>query len=132
MPLIPRRWEAAGALSELSFKRRTFGFEFAGGTLEHRRHRAARTAPRRPDVDQQRYLAVRQVAVETRFVNLNGMTAEDRLVAGSAARRRWRPFRGQPVDLSTIAADDLSTFAHVPVFTSLILAMLSLSSKKRS
>ena len=71
-------------------------------------------------------------AAERLFVHLDRMTAEDRLVTGSATRGGRGPCGRQPVDLAAMAADDLVSSTHVPVLTSLILAMLSLSSRKRS
>jgi hypothetical protein len=72
------------------------------------------------------------MALEARFVDLDGVAVKDRLVTGSAASIGHRPFGGQPVDLAAMSTDDLSACTHVPVLTSLIFAMLSLSSRKRS
>ena len=94
MPLMLRREESDGRVVGVELQQANIGFELAGGTLEHRRHRAARTAPGRPDVDQQRDVAVCHVAAEAGFVDFDRPTAEDRLMAGSTAGRRRRPFGG--------------------------------------
>ena len=88
MPVIEKRDDTPGALSALSLSRRTLGSSSGRGAFEHRRHRAARTAPWRPDVDEHRDIVVRHVTAETLLVDLDRMAAEYRLVAGAAASRR--------------------------------------------
>src|SRR5271169_5883463 len=127
------RWRGIG----VEFQQANLRFKLACGSLEHRGHRAAGAAPRRPNVDKKRNIAVRYVAGKSRFIDLNGAAAEDRLVARSAVRGRHRPIGGQPVDLPAFSTDDLSSCAHVPVLsssvlTSLIFLILSWSSRKRS
>src|SRR5689334_5658036 len=100
--------------------------------LEHGGHRAARTAPWRPYVDQQRNVAVGDVTRESLLVDFDGVAGEDRLMARAAARALRRAFGRQAVCPPAMPANDLACRAHVPVRTSLIFAILSLSSTKRS
>ena len=51
-----------------------------------RRHRAARTAPGRPEVDDHRQIAARDVLVEARRLQLERMILEQRVVTLRAAR----------------------------------------------
>ena len=76
MPLIAKRDETAGALSTLSFNRRTFGSKLLCRPLKHGRHRAARTAPGRPDVDEDGDIAVSYMTGKSLFVDLDGMAVE--------------------------------------------------------
>src|SRR6516165_5291970 len=115
----------------VKFEQTNLRFEFLCGALEHRCHRAARAAPRRPDVDQKRDIAISHMAGKPRFVDLNRSSDENRLMARSATRTTQRPIGRQTVDPSAMSTYDLSARAHVPVLsslTSLILPMLSLSS----
>src|SRR4051794_16915180 len=60
-------------------------FERGGGALELRRHRAARAAPWRPEIDQQWNVALGQVPLEAGGVERDGMALEQRLMALAAA-----------------------------------------------
>ena len=60
-------------------------FEQRGGALELGRHHPARAAPRRPEIDQQRHAAFRQMTLEARRVERDRMPVEQRLVALAAA-----------------------------------------------
>jgi len=81
--------------------------------LEHRRHRAAWTAPGRPDVDQNGDIIVGDVPPETFLVDLDRMACEDRLVASATTRAHCRALDGQAVETSAMPTDDVTCFAHM-------------------
>ena len=86
----------------------------------------------RPDIDEDGDIAVSYMAGEGLFVDLDRVAVEDRPVARSTTGIGRRPIGRQSVDLPAMPTDDLTASTHVPVLTSLIFAILSLSSRKRS
>ena len=80
--------------------------------LEHGRHRATGTAPRGPDIDEQRNIASRHMPLETAFIDLDGLAREYGLMTGAAAGARRGAIGRQPIDLTAVATDDLPACAH--------------------
>ena len=81
--------------------------ELARGALEHRRHSAARAAPRRPEVHDDREIAARDVALEVGFRKLDGVPLEERPAARAALGRVAEPVRGHPVGRMAVRARDV-------------------------
>ena len=75
---------------------------------------------------------MRNLAHKSSFVDFDRMTLEHRLMAGSATHALRRALDRQAIDLPATTANNLLSAAHVPVLTSLILAIFNWSSTKRS
>ncbi len=107
MERMPFAADSSGAASVSSLASRTLRFERPRRLLELRRHGPARSAPRRPEIDEHRYAAARHVLAETRAIERGRMPIEQRMAALAASRTRRRLPRRYPVDGRTGRTDDL-------------------------
>ena len=87
--------------------------QFARGRLELRRHRAARAAPGRPEIHQQRDAARSEVTPEPRLVQRHRLALEQRRLAGATARVVTEPRGRDPVDRVALRAHDLDVAFHL-------------------
>ena len=88
-----------------------------GGSLHVARgHLAARAAPRRPKVHQQRDLVAFQVLVKGGLDQANRLAGEQQLLALPAVRRAGKLVRMHAVGGLAMGADDVQGFAHTAWF----------------
>src|SRR5579859_5564626 len=88
------------------------GFEHSGCSFEFRRHRPAGPAPRRPEVDHDRKVAVGDMPVEARFIQFDRMAVEQGLVAVAAAWPGCRARCGHAIGGIAMRADNMDGGAH--------------------
>jgi hypothetical protein len=89
------------------------GLQLGGSLHVARRHLAARAAPRRPKVHQQRDLVALQVLVKCGLVQVNRLASEQRLLALPAVGRAGKLVSTDAVGGLAMGADDVQGFAHM-------------------
>jgi hypothetical protein len=93
-----------------------------GGALEFGCHRAARAAPGRPEIDDQRHVALGEVAFEPGGVERHRVAVEQRLMALPAASAAsimvGEPLARHPVDRVAMRTDDGTGCIHAVLFLS--------------
>src|ERR1700722_8700404 len=87
-------------------------FELLCRLVEDRRHRAARPAPWRPEVDDQRHVVALDVLVDRLRRQRYRLAGEQVRLAGPACRLRGRPVGGDAVDCRAMGTDDVAGFGH--------------------
>ena len=87
---------------------------YVPGSVQHHTtcHLAARAAPRRPKIHQQRDLVALQVLVKCRLGQVNWLAGEQRLLALPAFRRAGKLVSTDAVGGLAMGADDVQGFAH--------------------
>lgn len=87
---------------------------YVPGSVQHHTtcHLAARAAPRRPEVHQQRDLVALQVLVKCGLGQVNRLAGEQRLFALPAVGRAGKLVRTHAVGGVAMGADDVQGFAH--------------------
>ena len=88
------------------------GFKQGGCPLELRRHHLARSAPRRPKVNQQRQLTALQMTGEGRCGQINGLSGEQRVLAPPAIGLLCQLVGWHAVDGLAVWADDMNAVTH--------------------
>ena len=110
---MPNRAAISGTASVSSFATRSRGSSSRAACGQHRRHRLARPAPRRPEVHQQRNPVLLDMPVEA-----GGAGQVDRLpleqpgLAAAALRGRRRPLARYPVHRPAGRADQMKARRH--------------------
>ena len=82
------------------------------GGFESRSHGAARSAPGRPEIDQQRQVGRVGVAIEMRRIEIDRMPGEQRLMAAAAFAAFAAPFRRHAVERMAMRAGDGDGAGH--------------------
>ena len=93
-------------------KVRTPGSSWAAACTLPGGHLAARAAPRRPKVHQQRDLVALQVLVKCSLGQVNRLASKQRLLALPAVRRAGKLVRTHAAGGLAMGADDVQGFAH--------------------
>ena len=94
---MPNRDDACGLASLSTLARIASPFSSTRRLLELRRHRAARAAPRGPEVDDDRQLVARDEAFEARIVDRDRLAVEQGGAALAAHRLVARSAGVEPV-----------------------------------
>src|ERR1700733_5722092 len=97
-------------------------FELLCRLVEDRRHRAARPAPWRPEVDDQRHVVALDVLVERLRRQRYRLAGEQVRLAGAALGLRRGTVGGDAIDRRTMGTDGLDGFAHGTAPLSMALA----------
>src|SRR5690606_19789478 len=88
------------------------GFKQGGCLLELRRHHLARSAPRRPKVNQQRQVTALQMTGEGRCGQINGFSGEQRALAPPANGLLCQLVGWHAIDGLAVWADDMHAVTH--------------------
>ena len=111
MPRMPKRLGDRRLLVGVHLRKADLMLEAARRFFEVRRHRAARTAPRCPEVDDHRQIAARDVLVEARRFQFQRMILEQRVVTLRAARPFAEAFGRHAHDGIAMAAHQVNGVA---------------------
>ncbi len=87
-------------------------FQLCRRLLECRRHHPAGTAPGRPEIDQQRDIAARQLGLKFRCTGLQGLAGEKGRFAAPAFPAAPKTISGDTIYARTMRADDMLRIAH--------------------
>ena len=79
---------------------------------ERRRHRAARAAPARPEIDHHRQIAARDMPIETGRCQFDRLVLEQRLATGATARVLFDAIARHAVERAIAGAGDDEGFGH--------------------
>ena len=113
MPRIPKRPAMSGTSSVLSFAMRTSDASRSAAWLVRGRHHPAWTAPRRPEIDDDRQIVRRDVLVEVRLAERDRVAGKQRLLAGAASRARALALARDTVRRIAARTHDVDAPAHL-------------------
>lgn len=113
-------WDTANAVARcdvgrflcIEFRQTNVRLEQLRGLFEHRRHRPARSTPRRPEVHDYRNVAAADVVVEILHAECHRLADKERFVAVPTAWLVTQPWTPHSIHATAIGADNIQGFAH--------------------